>query len=102
MMDADISPPPSKRRRTAAAPGEAADTVSDEGEGSIRVLSWNINGIAPFLPASSASITSYFKQSSLKERSSARTSPSSSLRGFLARHRWPEVLFLQELKISPD
>lgn len=66
------------------------------------MLSWNINGLQQFIPASAAPITSYFKPI---RHSAAGTDPGdgphNSLRAFLARHNWPEVLFLQELKISP-
>lgn len=73
----------------------------------IRVFSWNINGIRPFLPASddtNTRITSFFKpisQSTTRISQQANGSCSSPLRAFLKRHHWPEVLFLQELKVNP-
>ncbi|KAJ0123024.1 hypothetical protein J7T55_011486 [Diaporthe amygdali] len=83
---------------------------------SIRIFSWNINGVQPFLPASTAPITSFFKPVSRQSKRASdldtsvsppgRNNPSflssadSPLRAFLARHEWPEVLFLQELKIN--
>ncbi len=81
-----------------------------------RLFSWNINGIDLFLPNTSKKITSFFKpttsRSSLASSRSSNPRPNGqyghlpdeveqpSLRGFLARHKWPEVLFLQELKIK--
>lgn len=67
-------------------------------------MSWNINGLQAFIPASAAPITSYFKalrQRGTDSQAAANPGPHNSLRAFLARHDWPEVLFLQELKISP-
>lgn len=68
----------------------------------IRIVSWNINGLEAFIPASAAPITSYFKP--VRQNGVGRDTthaPHNSLRAFLSRHDWPEVLFLQELKISP-
>lgn len=53
-----------------------------------RVFSWNVNGVEPFIqrPISfSKSITPF----------------RSPLHAFLARHNWPHVLCLQEVKINP-
>jgi exonuclease III len=61
----------------------------------MRVFSWNIDGIAPFLQKS---ITSYFGK---PPQSLQKAGPSpASLRSFLQRHDWPSVLFLQEVKIG--
>lgn len=116
-MERDISPPPIKRRRKGQRDGSkhfiqlGATTWSDMR--SIRIFSWNINGVQSFVPSSNTPITSFFKPVSnqLKRKSrgeplnktpEAPKSPSvgSPLRTFLSRHKWPEVLFLQELKIS--
>lgn len=64
----------------------------------MRVFSWNINGIAPFLQKP---ITTFFQPSrSVKAPDSKAVIPPASLRGFLQRHGWPAVLFLQETKIA--
>jgi hypothetical protein len=55
-----------------------------------RIYSWNINGIAPFLQWD---IKQYFS-------SKLETAPRASLRAFLNRHRFPEIVFLQEVKIN--
>lgn len=117
-----MSPPPIKRRRLVldeddddhhpTKRSKGKDTMATISrsllEGvpkTIRVYSWNINGIQPFIPASAAPITSYFRPISRTERDALASPPSNdapnSLRAFLSRHNWPEVLFLQELKISP-
>lgn len=76
----------------------------------VRVFSWNINGIQPFLPAADHTdpqITSFFKPVGQGTTTPVRGQSGVShnvnpLRSFLRRHHWPEVLFLQELKISPS
>lgn len=125
-MDRDISPPPLKRRKIKESDDATDDDSLKRPEGSmrpgrmgskparcLRLFSWNINGIQPFLPASNASITSFFKPVDRKESKSigreagqqaTKSRPTYSgnpLREFLERHRWPEILFLQEIKISP-
>ncbi|KAB5585715.1 Endonuclease/exonuclease/phosphatase [Coniochaeta sp. 2T2.1] len=122
--DASLSPPPIKRRRLHAAgakeeqapPSQPPPQTStpqqqqqqQQQRPTIRIVSWNINGLQPFIPASAAPITSYFKPIRSPDEASSVTPAdhgqhhnSSSLRAFLSRHNWPEVLFLQELKISP-
>lgn len=116
-MEREISPPPIKRRRK----GER-DRVEDfiqlgatarPGMRYIRIFSWNINGVQSFLPSSTTPITSFFKPVSnqLKRNADGKSpnkisephkpsSDGSPLRAFLSRHDWPEVLFLQELKIN--
>lgn len=82
---------------------------------SIRIFSWNINGIAPYIPSPSPKITSYFKPSASQPNHARKTTtvsvttannPSAltvpSIRAFLARHGFPHVLFLQELKLAPS
>lgn len=127
-MDRDISPPPLKRRKIRNVTGDAAeDDSSKRPEGSIipgrmgskptrcfRLFSWNINGIQPFLPPPNASITSFFRPVDRKEPKRTDQAPvqqgtdsrptyvGNPLREFLQRHRWPEILFLQEIKISPS
>ncbi|KAK3353304.1 Endonuclease/exonuclease/phosphatase [Lasiosphaeria hispida] len=119
-MDRDISPPPPKRQKLQAA--EDKKEIRQEGsfssprtapdQGTVRLFTWNINGIAPFLPQpeSSQKITSFFKPSTTPTSSKSRRSPTllsdscpqPPLQSFLSRHNYPEVLFLQELKISPS
>jgi len=102
-MSRDISPPPAKRRKTAAqASVPIATRTTREPEplppldaDSIRVFSWNVNGITPFLQKP---ITSFFQAT--KSQGTKDAIPPASLRGFLHRHNWPSILFLQEVKIA--
>lgn len=63
-----------------------------------RIFAWNINGIASFLQTS---IVGFFKKTD-------RSSPGGdsvvkhSLRSFLKRNHWPQVVNLQEVKINPS
>jgi exonuclease III len=102
-MSRNISPPPAKRRKTSA---ESAVPIARQtpsvpealpllDTNSIRIFSWNVNGIAPFLQKS---ITSFFPAS--KVQHDEDSIPPASLRGFLQRHNWPSILFLQEVKIA--
>jgi exonuclease III len=103
-MNRDISPPPAKRRKTNAQIAVATQTSSPNapaalpplGANTLRIFSWNINGITPFLQKP---ITSFF-QSSKSQSSGKDAIPPASLRGFLQRHEWPAMLFLQEVKIA--
>jgi exonuclease III len=61
------------------------------------VYSHNVNGISPYLQTR---ITGFF--SSKECDAGVCGGEPSSLRGFLRRHGWPTLLFLQEVKISPD
>lgn len=102
-MGRDISPPPAKRRRTTALKPESnvsqkpsvPEPLPPLANNCIRVFSWNVNGITPFLQKS---ITSFFPVS--KSEDGKDDVPPASLRGFLHRHKWPSVLFLQEVKIA--
>ena len=101
-MDREISPPRVKRRRLLH-PGSDCDRKMPTGHRGVRVYSWNINGIQAFISASAAPITSYFKALDVdRDLAQPQTLPHNSLRGFLCRHNWPEVLFLQELKVGPS
>ncbi|KAF2875943.1 Endonuclease/exonuclease/phosphatase [Massariosphaeria phaeospora] len=98
-MGGDISPPPVKRRKLSAPliqkqPIDPSPVPPPEDPNLMRVFSWNINGIAPFLQKP---ITSYFQQKSITDKD---VIPAASLRGFLQRHNWPAILFLQEVKIA--
>lgn len=66
----------------------------------IRIFSWNINGIGNVLPPQSTKITTFFKPSNPSQP--PRRPRADNLRAFLSRHNWPEALFLQELKIPPS
>lgn len=112
-MDREISPPPLKRRKVAAVESPQDHRDSPELESMrlknphcIRIFSWNVNSIQPFIPASDALITSFFKpvgQTGRREGpETQQASHGNPIRLFLQRHRWPEVVFLQELKISPS
>ncbi|OCL02112.1 DNase I-like protein [Glonium stellatum] len=111
IMEQEITPPPTKRRRlsppiTVDSPTLALD-IPRRNKGTIRIFAWNINGIAPFLQPS---ITKFFHRTrsssvaSSHSSSSLASAPSSqaSLRGFLRRHQWPQILLLQEVKINPQ
>lgn len=90
-MDREISPPPLKRRRLAATTTEGKQ---DSDGYSLRLFSWNVNGIAPFIQQS---ITSFFNSSKFDT-----PQPQASLRDFLRRHDFPTLVFLQEVKINPS
>lgn len=98
-MSREISPPPSKRRKTNATdvipvkPHTGLLPAAPEVD-AMRIFSWNINGITPFLQNP---ITNFFN---LRKPDSSVEVPPASLRGFLKRHHWPAVLFLQEVKIA--
>lgn len=101
-MNRDISPPPAKRRKVDRAkdpinlhPPPSELPRPPEGD-DMRIFSWNINGITPFLQKS---ITSFFKTSP-KTGGSKDGVPMASLRDFLHRHHWPAMLLLQEVKIA--
>lgn len=137
MAERDISPPPTKRQRLSAPPSLAPSIPSRHitplSGHLLRVFSWNVNGIAPFLQPS---ITSFFskspgggkakpgasinpsagkfedsKQSSSNVHSSRlrSTTPepvianeAPSLAACLKRWKYPSVVCLQEVKISPS
>ncbi|KAJ4363992.1 hypothetical protein N0V83_009446 [Neocucurbitaria cava] len=107
-MGRDISPPPAKRRKTsapAANPPRAASLLTPKAPPTLesnilRFFSWNINGIAPFLQKP---ITLFFRTTKSQignDHGTKDVIPPASLRGFLQRHGWPAVLFLQEVKIA--
>ena len=90
-MSRDISPPPLKRQRLVQKPTGPEREQSDS---SLRLFSWNINGISPFIQKP---ITSFFTSDK-----GTQPPPQASLRDFLQRHDFPEILFLQEVKINPS
>jgi exonuclease III len=90
-----VSPPPLRRKRL---PTSSVDTkprspsTSPDPPSRLRIFSWNVNGIEPFLQKP---ITSFFNP-----RASTNTGSGYSLRNFLRRHHWPHLLCLQEVKIA--
>lgn len=100
-MEREISPPALKRRRLLSAHESDGSATATQDQQTIRVFSWNINGIQAFVPNSTAPITSYFKPlDAVPDSAQLQRLPQNSIRAFLHRHAWPEVLFLQELKVS--
>lgn len=103
------SPPPLKRRRvelnipsSRVQPPLSSRRVARDGKPPLRIFSWNVNGIAPFLPPDTPSITKYFLGSSStanKERLDKAARP--CLRECLRRWQWPDLIGLQEVKIAP-
>lgn len=91
-MERSISPPAKRRRLSTSQPAPERVTADH-----LTVYSWNVNGIQPLLQRP---ITSFFgpRQSEKEDYIPFN----SSLRDFLKRHGWPTMLFLQEVKISPD
>lgn len=90
-MNRDISPPPLKRQRLARMP---AESEHNQPCCPLRLYSWNINGISPFIQKP---ITSFFASDK-----AIQTRPQASLRDFLQTHDFPDILFLQEVKINPS
>ncbi|KAI9880256.1 MAG: hypothetical protein M1830_004601 [Pleopsidium flavum] len=94
-----LTPPPLKRprlhpihqqpRRDPSVPGPAPDHL--------RIYSWNINGIAPFLQRP---ITSFFTNNKSPDPSDDVSEKKADLRACLRRWEWPEIVCLQEVKIG--
>lgn len=95
-MDREISPPPLKRRRIANTTTEK-HTETQPPSPSLRIFSWNINGITPFIQTP---ITTFF--TSTTNHKPPQTTPTPSLRTFLTTHSFPPLLLLQEVKIAPS
>ncbi|KAL6161088.1 hypothetical protein ACJBU6_00220 [Exserohilum turcicum] len=102
-MNRAISPPPTKRRKTTASTAAASASkpcdIKPARPPTLRIFSWNINGISPFLQPP---IPSFFQATQDKSNLKQAQPPihAASLRAFLHRHHWPTLLFLQEVKIS--
>lgn len=79
-----ISPPPIRRKLS---PDKlvGSQEAPCHPDNHLRIFSWNVNGIGPFLQPPIFFSGTYF------------TSP---LRSFLARHSWPQIVCLQEVKIN--
>ncbi|KAF2757018.1 DNase I-like protein [Pseudovirgaria hyperparasitica] len=114
-MTGSISPPPTKRRKVRAECGNLTDfgatletstttAASDPSDQPVHIISWNINGITPFVRHHlTKPITNYFSKSPKSVRipsSQSGLSQPPSLRAFLCRHNYPHLLFLQEVKIN--
>ena len=104
-----VSPPPLKRRRLSSSDHRSASLLpspspilfqSDTTFATIktlRIYSWNVNGIHPFLPPTTPPITNFLASSCTPKPPPSQP----SLRANLHRWQWPHVLFLQEVKIAP-
>ncbi|KAL7625220.1 hypothetical protein AAE478_004435 [Parahypoxylon ruwenzoriense] len=123
-MSHRISPPSLKRVRHQSR-GFAANTTAvgfpdlhPLTPGTLRIFSWNVNGIAPFVePYLQTNIKSFFNSAEIPSSTTGRKrekaieydgendDPSKegkpSLRLALKRCGWPHMLFLQEVKIKP-
>jgi exonuclease III len=103
-MKRSISPPliaRSKARKRASLPAPTTPLPPSKAPppaapNTLRIYSWNINGISPFLQKP---ITSFFQTSSVSSKG-RDVVPPPGLRQFLRRHHWPALLLLQEVKIS--
>ncbi|KAI4197356.1 MAG: hypothetical protein LQ350_005977 [Teloschistes chrysophthalmus] len=111
---ASLSPPPLKRRRMMTPPKASPSIIplqipnislpqstSDSAKRiNLRIYSWNINGIAPYLDQQRP-ITKFFPAASSATKSHDTPSPP-SLRACLHRWSFPHIIFLQEVKIAPS
>ncbi|MCJ1409745.1 hypothetical protein MMC19_003828 [Ptychographa xylographoides] len=100
------SPPPLKRRRISSpaerpltlAPSLPSRHITALQPDQIRIFSWNVNGISPFLQRE---ITSFFTSSKNRLPLDNEVKQSTvSLRACLKRWKWPQVVCLQEVKIA--
>ena len=89
-------------------------------DGVLRIISWNVNGIDPFIQSYlQKSIDAFFQPSESRGHKRKRDAVvnhsetddeddenlkegKASLRALLARHGWPHILLLQEVKIRPN
>ena len=118
----EISPPPLRRKLhpepelTASSPLiTGSESVGRGSQKAIKtrfeIISWNVNGISHLLPQNQKSIRSFFSSSSShqnierdtddEDQISDPTHSLSPLRTFLKRHHFPQIICLQEVKISP-
>ncbi|KAL8803332.1 MAG: hypothetical protein Q9182_003220 [Xanthomendoza sp. 2 TL-2023] len=114
VRSSSLSPPPLKRRRlvtlpNARTPPQSPSISTIESPPlkhfskplSLRIFSWNINGIAPYL-SQQTSIKSFFapEKTSTSKSTPPRAHP--SLRACLHRWAFPHIVCLQEIKIAPS
>lgn len=107
---ASLSPPPLKRRRletppkaasTPPPPSHNAHNPKTTNPTTLRIFSWNINGIAPYLDAQHP-ITKFFPISTSTHQKPPSTPQYPSLRACLRRWSFPHLICLQEIKIAPS
>jgi exonuclease III len=117
----EISPPPLRQKLhpepdlTASSPLiTRSESVGRGSQKAIKtrfeIISWNVNGISHLLPQNKKSIKSFFSSSSSRQDTERDTDdeeqvsdPANSLsllRKFLKRHHFPQIICLQEVKIS--
>jgi exonuclease III len=117
----EISPPPLRRKLhpepdlNASSPQiTRSESVGRGSQKAIKtrfeIISWNVNGISHLLPRSQKSIKAFFSSSSSRQNTERDTDdedqvsdPANSLsllRKFLKRHHFPQIICLQEVKIS--
>jgi exonuclease III len=92
--------------RSSSPPGAAGKDIL-EGETRFEILSWNVNGISHLLPQTQPNIKSSFRKT-LKEEAPELGSEDEQesvggeapLTKFLRRHKSPQMVCLQEVKIS--
>ena len=106
---ATISPPPPRKKRRVQGPSSPLtsselqpillpDPPSPPPTHWLRIYSWNINGIQPFVQPSIGAFIKPARPSAPRPDAPITT----SLRNFLKRHQWPQLLHLQEVKINPS
>ena len=109
---ATISPPPPRKKRRVAGPTSAATSTTTTTPTTptveeppppppddwLRIYSWNINGIQPFIQPSIGAFIKPVRPSIPRADAPITT----SIRNFLRRHHWPHILHLQEVKINPS
>ncbi|KAI9711208.1 MAG: hypothetical protein M1820_002195 [Bogoriella megaspora] len=111
-MEKKVSPPPLKRRRLSSLePEKRKRSLSlesrEQSDGiNLRVFSWNVNGIEPFIQhIVQKPIDAFFKPrsttASASTDKSSNIAPKADLRAFLRRQAYPTILFLQEVKMAP-
>ncbi|KAL8685066.1 MAG: hypothetical protein Q9218_007995 [Villophora microphyllina] len=114
---ASLSPPPLKRRRISrrrASSSTSSPQISliprtprpEPHSGSkpaiLRVYSWNINGIAPYLDQQRP-ITKFFPTTSSNSTSKSTNTPHPhSFRACFRRWSFPHIVCLQEVKVAPS
>lgn len=112
--DRPISPPPLRRKTQPPQPKSPTPAEHLDGKTGFKtsdvvnrfeILSWNVDGITHLLPKTQKSITSFFNKSARKQTPETDDededgSAEAPLGNFLRRHDFPQVVCLQEVKIS--
>jgi exonuclease III len=121
MEEREISPP-LLRRKLLSEPESASTPITTTPAGASKnavvtkemkhrfeILSWNVNGISHLLPKKQKPTTAFFSASSSSRQTPERDTNDeaeesgtsfSPLRTFLKRHGFPQIVCLQEVKIS--